>query len=214
MFRSTLGWAKCRRNEGRKQPFLACRSCREGMPHLARDLVGPSQVADRSAFNAKFVPSRPARRSRRTQAHCSQLPRLQFEEHNENNCGLSGLRAIAVVTAFAHVLAAGEAQAWGPSWRPRRHHRRMNERSIDVKSFYQVSLSWIKAGTLHCTSVITLSDMSNLRLHCPFCRREGCMNAWRPAHSKFSNRCAAASVHMGAVLYSIHAAYTASTMQQ
>lgn len=110
------------------------------MPHLARDLVGTSKVADKNALHAKIVLARPAKRSRGTQAHCSQLPRQKLDEQDERKSGLAGLRAIAVVTALAQVLAAGEAQAWGPSWRPRRHHRRMNERSIDVKSFFQVCL--------------------------------------------------------------------------
>ena len=120
---------------------LACKTCRAGMPHLTGDLVGTSKVADRSALHAKFDLARPAKRSRRTQVHCSQLPRPHLDEHNEQNSGLPGLKVIAVVTALAQVVAAGEAQAWGSSWRPRRHHRRMNERSIDVKSFFQVRLS-------------------------------------------------------------------------
>ena len=199
-FRS-LGWDK--QPEERRQEtkgFLARTSCRAGMPHLARDLVGTSKITDRSALHAKLVPVRPARRSRSTHAHCSQLPRIQLEEHNENNNGLPGLRAIAIVTACAHVLSAGEAQAWGPSWRPRRHHRRMNERSVDVKNFFQVCPSCIKAatyeaGTLRYTSFIALRNMSNPSLHCPFCRRTRCMSAWRLAHSQSSKRCAATSVH-------------------
>lgn len=113
------------------------------MPHLARDLGGTSRVADKSTLHAKLAPARPAKRFRTTKVHCSQLPRLHSDEHNENTQGLPGLRAIAVLTTVAHILAAGEAQAWGgsgPSWTPRRHHRRMHERSVDVKRFFQVCL--------------------------------------------------------------------------
>ena len=40
------------------------------------------------------------------------------------------------------------------------------------------------------------------------------MSAWKQAHSKFSNRCAAASLHMGCnTVPSIHVAYSALILQ-
>ena len=183
------------------------------MPHLARDPVGPSKVADNNTFRAKLVQARPARRCRRTQAYCSQLPRIQLDENNEKHNGLPGLRAIAVVTALVHVIAAGEAQAWGPSWRPRRHHRRINERSIDVKSFFQVCQSCHMKQARYTVLLRYTQKYEQSQTELSTCRRERCMSAWRPAHSKFSNRCAAASVYMGCnTVQSVHA-YSASIMQ-
>lgn len=48
------------------------------------------------------------------------------------------LKTVAFVVATSCALAPSEAHAWDHSWKPRRHHRRMTERSINVKNFFEV----------------------------------------------------------------------------
>lgn len=169
------------------------------MSHLARESVGTSQLADRNTLQAKLVPARPARPCKRAQVHCSRLPGLQCDEDKERNTGISGLRAVAVVTAVAQVLAAGEAHAWDHNWKPRRHHKRMNERPVNVKQFFQVRHLRVHA--------VTHADA--LRQHevcvcCQFSRRTTSMNAWRPAHNTFSNRCSTSTIHTVSWPYAAH----------
>ncbi|KAL3159780.1 hypothetical protein ABBQ38_010187 [Trebouxia sp. C0009 RCD-2024] len=106
------------------------------MAHLSRGFVGTRQVADKNTLHASLCPASPGRRFRRTPVPCAHAPRVQ-PENKATPKAVSELRAVAVVIVLAQAVAASEAQAWDHSWKPRRHHKRMTERSIDVKQFFQ-----------------------------------------------------------------------------
>lgn len=110
------------------------------MAHLSRGFVGTRHVADKNNLHASFFLASPGRRFRRTPVHCAHAPWVQREDKATHKA-VSELRAVAVVIVLAHAVAASEAQAWDHSWKPRRHHKRMTERSIDVKQFFQVCYS-------------------------------------------------------------------------
>ena len=100
------------------------------------ELVGTTQAADARCFKQKR--RIPAQRLCKTVAHCSKSDHAMPEDACRET--VNAMRAVVVLVAMSVTLCPGEAYAWGHSWRPRRHHRRMAEprAAIDVKQFFQV----------------------------------------------------------------------------